>query len=78
MNTCASCRHYNKTDDDRCGHPRLSLDPIRGGITLRLCSHMRASDGPCGPEGRLWEGKGVRDPDLPPTPQEAGDPVHSP
>jgi len=63
--TCVSCTHFRQTDDARCGHPLFAYDPVSGGVTLRLCSHMRAQDGACGPEGARWEGKGIQDPPRP-------------
>jgi len=55
----------------------LAFDPVSGSVTLRLCSHMRASDGPCGPEGRRWQGKDIQDPPMPEPPQSDPAPVHA-
>jgi hypothetical protein len=57
MPTCTSC-HYHETGDV-CTHPQVNaLDPVRGQKRSHDCHHMRANDGPCGPEGRLWVSAG--------------------
>ena len=53
---CADCRHINATFV--CHHPKsVNTDLVTGYIAKLDCYTARSSDGPCGPEGRLWEPK---------------------
>ena len=56
---CTSCAHFrDDRNDGGCAHPSLIYDPVRGSISSRSAARMRESDGPCGPEGRLFYYKG--------------------
>jgi hypothetical protein len=66
MPTCQSCKHFQESSGEAlCLHPQVTVDPVFGVSRPRGAANMRASDGPCGPEGSLWHGKGVRDPGPP-------------
>lgn len=43
----------------RCHHPS-NVNPVEGGIAPKLCSYMRSTEGPCGPEGRMFFGIGEK------------------
>lgn len=63
---CTGCKHVvDAADAVRCGHPNVAIDMVGGGKRPRSAMAMRELDGPCGPEGRLWEPRGVVDPPPP-------------
>lgn len=52
---CNTCIHFRDEEDGRCGHPNVSVSLVNGALILRSAPWMRQSDGPCGPEARLWQ-----------------------
>ena len=52
---CSACVHFRDQDDGKCAHPNVSVSLINGDRILRSAPRMREWDGPCGPEGRLWD-----------------------
>jgi hypothetical protein len=53
---CIQCRHYSLA----CTHPAVSKakpDPVSGGVRFEHADAVeaRAENGPCGPEGALFE-----------------------
>lgn len=60
---CRNCayipRLFGEPVGARCQHPAALVipDPVWGNAKHRTCSEMRAPDGKCGPEGKLWEAK---------------------
>jgi hypothetical protein len=57
MRACLTCAHF-RTIGQKCTHDRCA-SAVTGQVEPRDAVHMRAEDGPCGPEGRLWVGHGV-------------------
>ena len=53
MPNCVDCR-YVRLADLTCGHT-ANRSVVTGAVTYPMCDHVRASDGRCGPEGRLFE-----------------------
>lgn len=61
---CVSCNYYIVSE--LCGHPTLVMeDVVQGGHRPRSAPRMRETDGPCGPEARLWVGRSDPGPGLP-------------
>lgn len=81
LKLCVSCNYYRASNE--CLHPHVTVDPVHGGQKARSAERMRESDGPCGPEGRLFYSKGdpstaagppewrEGEPDSPPPPHVA-------
>lgn len=69
MKPCVSCLHVLVQDEEvKCNHPQVAYSLATGKPQPRLAERMREEDGPCGPEGCLWQGKGVADPPPPERP----------
>jgi hypothetical protein len=57
---CKDCEYHRRfllmPEDGRCRHPQAAYtNLISGAVHYRVCSTMRGSGGPCGPDARLFE-----------------------
>jgi hypothetical protein len=65
---CTTCDYY--AEPDLCTNPRVQkVDVVKGTTAPPSCYHVRATDGACGPEARLWVGRRQDDPGLPERPE---------
>ena len=57
MKICRDCKHQ-AWNHYYCAHPNaiISQSNVTGRYDLTTCGVMRG-DGPCGPDGKLWERK---------------------
>jgi len=55
---CVDCAHCVKTSGIACNHPSQPVH-LAWGFPTAPCNELRAVDGACGPEGRLFQPAGA-------------------